>query len=133
VDTGIELTNPTTLDRAECLRLLGTTSVGRLGVTLRGLPWVVPVRFVFDGARILVDVGPDPAIIAAVRDAVVAFEADDVDASSHERWSVMATGIARRLHWSWRGDGSDHDHAAEGNILAIDPEILTGWSPAVPR
>ena len=70
---------------------------------------------------------------AAVRDAVVAFETDDVDARSHERWSVMVTGIARRLHWSCRGDGSDFDHAAEGQILAIEPEIMTGWMPAVVR
>jgi hypothetical protein len=92
---------------------------------------VVPVRFVFDGARILVDVGPDPTIVAAARNAVVAFETDDVDALSHERWSVMATGFARALHWSW--DGSDHDHAGEGHVLALEPEILTGWMPAVAR
>jgi nitroimidazol reductase NimA-like FMN-containing flavoprotein (pyridoxamine 5'-phosphate oxidase superfamily) len=126
-----EHSNRTTLERDECLRLLGTTSVGRIGVTMRGLPWVVPVRFVFDGARILVDVGPDPAIIAAARNAVVAFETDDVDARTHERWSVMATGFARALHWSW--DGSDHDHVAEGHVLAIEPEVLSGWMPAVAR
>jgi nitroimidazol reductase NimA-like FMN-containing flavoprotein (pyridoxamine 5'-phosphate oxidase superfamily) len=126
-------TNGTTLERVDCLRLLGTTSVGRLGVTLRGLPWVVPVRFVFDGTRILVDVGHDPAIVAAARDAVVAFETDDVETRTHERWSVMATGFARPVHWSWRSDGFDHDHAAEGHIVAIDPELLTGWMPAVAR
>jgi len=128
-----EQTGRTTLERDECLRLLGLTSVGRLGVTLRGLPWVVPVRFVFDGVRILADVGEDAALIGATRDAVVAFETDDVDPISHERWSVMATGVARPLHWSWRGDGTDHDHAADGNIVAIEPAMLTGWRPAVHR
>ena len=126
----IDHIGPASIDRSECMRLLGTTSVGRIGLTLRGLPWVVPVRFVFDGARILVDVGSDPTFIAAARNAVVAFEADDVDARSHERWSVMATGIARPLHWTWRGDG-DRDHADDGSVLAIEPEIMAGWQPAV--
>jgi nitroimidazol reductase NimA-like FMN-containing flavoprotein (pyridoxamine 5'-phosphate oxidase superfamily) len=121
------------LDREECLRLLGTTSVGRIGVTLRGLPWIVAVRFVFDGARILVDVGSDPAIVAAARDAVVAIETDVVDVHSHEHWSVMATGFARPLHWSWRTDDVDQGLAADGHILAIDPEILTGRLHSVPR
>ena len=133
MNTGIDQQTSHLLDRAECLRLLGTTSVGRLGLTLRGLPWVVPVRFVFDGVRILVDMGPDPAICAAARDAVVAFQTDEVDAVAHERWSVMATGIARALHWTWRDDGSDFDHTAEGHVLAIVPEILTGWMPAMAR
>jgi nitroimidazol reductase NimA-like FMN-containing flavoprotein (pyridoxamine 5'-phosphate oxidase superfamily) len=126
-------TDLTALERGECLRLLGTTSVGRLGVCLRGLPWVVPVSFVFDGARILVDVGPDPALMRAVRDAVVAFEADDVDPDSHERWSVMATGIARPLHWSWHGGGDDHDCAADGHVVALEPEIIAGRLPALAR
>jgi uncharacterized protein len=129
----IEEMGPATLDRSECKRLLGTTTVGRLGLTVRGLPWVIPVRFVFDGARILVDVGKDAAMANAARDAVVAFETDDVDPVSHQRWSVMATGIAREVHWSWsEGHVDPHQHEG-GTLLAIDPEIMTGWCPAVVR
>jgi nitroimidazol reductase NimA-like FMN-containing flavoprotein (pyridoxamine 5'-phosphate oxidase superfamily) len=130
IDTGHQTHD--SLDRSECKRLLGTATVGRLGVTVRGLPWVVPVRFVFDGARILVDVGIDPAIAAAARDAVVGFEADDIDSVTHERWSVMATGFAREVHWSW-SEGHVTTHHDGGTLLANDPEIMTGWCPAVMR
>jgi hypothetical protein len=119
------------LDGPECLRLLESTSIGRLGLTMRGLPWVVPVRFMLDGARILVDVGSDPAIVAATRDAVVAFETDGGGVPAEERWAVMATGFARPLERSSPGDGSDSDDAASGHVFGIDPEILTGWSPAI--
>jgi nitroimidazol reductase NimA-like FMN-containing flavoprotein (pyridoxamine 5'-phosphate oxidase superfamily) len=123
---------PETLEPSECKRLLATATVGRLGLTVRGLPWVVPVRFVFDGSRILVDVGTNPAIAAGARDAVVAFETDDVDPDTHERWSVMATGIAREVHWSWSEGHATTNHDG-GTLLALDPEILMGWSPAVVR
>ena len=33
------------LDRAECLRLLGTASLGRIGLTSGALPTVLPVNF----------------------------------------------------------------------------------------
>jgi uncharacterized protein len=132
VTTDIDQVGRATLGRRECMRLLGTATVGRLGLTVRGLPWVVPVRFVFDGARILVDVGADAAIANAARDAVVAFETDDVDPTTHERWSVMATGFAREVHWSW-SEGHVNPYRDGGALLAIDPEIMTGWSPAMVR
>jgi hypothetical protein len=124
-----------TLDRTECLRLLGTSTVGRLGVTLRGLPWVVPVSYVFDGSRILVLMGSNPSIAAAARDAVVAFETDDVDPISHERWTVMATGIARDtwLGSAWADQADDGDGDGASPVLAIEPEILSGRRPAVAR
>jgi hypothetical protein len=37
------------LSRHECLRLLGTATLGRIGVTSDALPTVLPVNFRFDG------------------------------------------------------------------------------------
>jgi nitroimidazol reductase NimA-like FMN-containing flavoprotein (pyridoxamine 5'-phosphate oxidase superfamily) len=85
------------LSRQECLRLLGTTGVGRLAVTTAALPTILPVGFHFDGSRILIRTGRGTPLGAATRNAVVAFEVDDISPSSETGWSVVVTGVAREL------------------------------------
>jgi nitroimidazol reductase NimA-like FMN-containing flavoprotein (pyridoxamine 5'-phosphate oxidase superfamily) len=106
-----------TLDRIECLRLLATGSLGRVGLTAGGLPWVVPVAYRFDGERILIRAERGSTLADGARDAVVAFETDRLDPAADVGWSVMATGIAREVS----------DSAADGCTMAIDPEIISGW------
>jgi uncharacterized protein len=83
------------LDRAECLRLLATAGIGRIGITVGALPVVLPVRFQLQGDRIVFVAAIGSALDGATRDAVVAFEADDVDPRSCRGWSVTATGLAQ--------------------------------------
>ena len=85
------------LDRAECLRLLATSPIGRIAVTIGALPVILPVNFLLDGERILIRTGGGTKLDAATRDAVVAFEADHVDFYSHTGWSVCVTGRATEL------------------------------------
>lgn len=59
---GVEL-----LCRDECLRLLTTVSLGRIGVTSDALPTVLPVNFLFDGDRILLRTGIGSKLEAATR------------------------------------------------------------------
>ncbi|MGH9177667.1 MAG: pyridoxamine 5'-phosphate oxidase family protein, partial [Acidimicrobiales bacterium] len=70
------------LDRAECLRLLETAAVGRIGITVGALPVVLPVRFQLQGERIVFVATIGSTLEGATRDAVVAFEADQVDPQS---------------------------------------------------
>lgn len=120
------------LERAECLRLLSTATLGRVGVSLGALPTVLPVNFWFDGDRILVRTGPGSKLDAAIRNAVVAFEVDDLDPIYHSGWSVVVTGIAREItdqaerddlrsaplaRWAPKGDG---------HLVAISTEMVTG-------
>ena len=42
----------------------------------------------------------------------------------------MATGIARQVHWSW-SDGHVCGEGEGSSLLALEPEIMTGWNPAV--
>lgn len=120
------------LDREECLALLATATLGRIGVTMGALPRVFPVNFWFDGGRILVRTGPGTTLDAALRHSVVAFEVDDVDPLGHAGWSVMVTGEAHAIddpealdelrhaplpHWARRPDDP---------VLVIDAALVTG-------
>ena len=81
------------LDRAECLRLLATSTVGRLVVTDGALPAAYPVPYLLDGEAILVRAAPATRL-AGIRHDVVGFQVDDIDSASFTGWSVLAVGEA---------------------------------------
>lgn len=120
------------LPRSECLRLLSTAVLGRVAVTMAALPTILPVNFRFDGHRILIRTGEGTKLDAATRNAVVAFEVDDVAPSSQTGWSVVVTGVARELsgpdelaealrhpleRWA---SGDDH------RVVAISTDVVSG-------
>ena len=120
------------LDRDECLRLLATVKVGRVGLTSGALPTVLPVNFVLDGQRILIRTGPGSKLEAATRNAVVAFEADTFDAMYHAGWSVVVTGMATEVT-----DPGELDRLSSlpitrwaptgnGRLVAISTDIVSG-------
>jgi nitroimidazol reductase NimA-like FMN-containing flavoprotein (pyridoxamine 5'-phosphate oxidase superfamily) len=82
------------LDREECLRLLADAGTGRIALTVRALPTILPVRFVLDGERIVIRTSATSTLAAATRSTVVAFEADGHDDEPPREWSVVATGVA---------------------------------------
>jgi nitroimidazol reductase NimA-like FMN-containing flavoprotein (pyridoxamine 5'-phosphate oxidase superfamily) len=83
------------LDRDECLRLLDGATLGRVGVNVAALPTVLPVNFRLADGRIVFRTGVGTKLAAATRNAVVAFEVDDIDPLEHTGWSVVVTGVAR--------------------------------------
>lgn len=85
------------LDRAECLALLGTATMGRIAVSAKALPLIAPVRFVVDGDCVVISIRSDTTLDAATRDTVVAFQAGGRDDSPTGAWSVHVTGIARHV------------------------------------
>jgi len=119
------------LDRAECLRLLGLVTLGRIGYTSGALPAVLPVTFHLAGERILVQAGRDSRLAAALENSVVAFEIDDFDSADLSGWSVAVTGVATEVSdpvelatgrlrppARWAPDG--------GVVLAISTELMSG-------
>ena len=82
------------LDRGESLRLLATARVGRLIFTVRALPAVRLMNFVLADGLIVVRTAAGTTVARKVNDAVVAFEADDLDAATSSGWSVIVTGRA---------------------------------------
>lgn len=126
------------LDRDECLRLLSTATLGRIGLTTGALPTVLPVNFLLDGEEILVRTSEGSKLQAATDNAVVAFESDDFDPLYHSGWSVVVTGVAREvtdpdeLHAlpsarvaRWAPEGN-------GRLVAISTEMVSGRRIPVP-
>ncbi|WP_086825018.1 pyridoxamine 5'-phosphate oxidase family protein [Allokutzneria sp. NRRL B-24872] len=104
------------LGTEECLRLLGTAQLGRIAYTDQALPAVVPVNFVLHDGSVVFRTGHGGKLAAAVRNAVVAFEVDDVDATLRTGWSVTAVGYARVVR----------EPAERDALLALG---LRAWAP----
>ncbi len=120
------------LPRSECLRLLMTAAVGRIVYTRQALPAVELVNFAIEGGDIVVRTSPGGKLSAAIRGAVVAFEADCLDSADKTGWSVTAVGRSREVAdaadidrltriglTSWAAGDRDH-------FIRITPQILTG-------
>jgi nitroimidazol reductase NimA-like FMN-containing flavoprotein (pyridoxamine 5'-phosphate oxidase superfamily) len=86
------------LDQAECFRLLGTATVGRLAFTDHSLPVIHPVNFTVDGGDVMIRTSGGGKLAAAVGGAMVALEADEVDTATRSGWSVVVLGHASLVH-----------------------------------
>lgn len=85
------------LSRDECLRLLASVPVGRVIYTRRAMPAVELVNFALDQGDIVIRTDRGGKFAAAARGAVVAFEADCLDAAQQSGWSVTAIGQSREV------------------------------------
>ena len=85
------------LGRDECMRLLAGSTFGRIGITSGALPVVLPVNYRLVEGRIAFRTGRGTKLDAATVNSVVAFEVDDIDPLSHAGWSVVVTGVARKV------------------------------------
>jgi nitroimidazol reductase NimA-like FMN-containing flavoprotein (pyridoxamine 5'-phosphate oxidase superfamily) len=83
------------LHTEECLRLLTTVPIGRVVFTDQALPGVLPVTFLVNEGMIVLRAVDCSKLSAAVRNTVVAFEADDFDVEARTGWSVTVIGQAR--------------------------------------
>jgi hypothetical protein len=82
------------LDRQQCLALLGTARLGRVIFTHRAMPAVRPVRFTVVDDAVVFAVPAGSPLYAGARDAVVAFEADELAADLGAGWYVSLLGRA---------------------------------------
>jgi nitroimidazol reductase NimA-like FMN-containing flavoprotein (pyridoxamine 5'-phosphate oxidase superfamily) len=86
-----------TLDRGECLRLMATVPVGRIGVSIGALPAILPVNFALIGTSIVIRTVPGTKLDAATRRAVVAFEVDSYAPDGLSGWSVLVRGVCSEI------------------------------------
>jgi Pyridoxamine 5'-phosphate oxidase len=84
------------LPRAESLRLLASVPVGRLVFTHQALPAIRPVNHIVDGDKIVIGLTPGSAIAGSTRQSgtVVAYEADSLDLTTRQGWTVIVIGRA---------------------------------------
>lgn len=85
------------LTSEECLQLLQSRSLGRLGLSVDALPTILPVSYTIVDDEILIRTGRGTKLSVATRGAVVAFEVDEIDPTTAIGWSVVVQGRAREL------------------------------------
>jgi len=85
------------LSHAECIRLLHTAAVGRVGISMGALPVILPVNYSMLEDDVVIRTGAGTKLDAALRGAVVAFEIDAVDPLYHGGWSVLVQGRASEV------------------------------------
>ncbi len=85
------------LDPAECERLVGTQSIGRVAFVVDGEPAIAPVNFTMVGDLVVFRTALGSAFDRLVRGSEVAFEVDNADPAYHSGWSVIGRGTAHGL------------------------------------
>jgi nitroimidazol reductase NimA-like FMN-containing flavoprotein (pyridoxamine 5'-phosphate oxidase superfamily) len=91
------------LDEAECLRLIASGGVGRIGYSGRYGPTVFPVNYQLYEGTIVFRTTPDSATDEDLRTGIanaeykVAFEIDDFDTAARTGWSVLIQGSAHHV------------------------------------
>ena len=139
VREGIVIVRPTDragleiLPFAECLRLLGTVPVGRVGFLSAGEVVILPVNHVADGQSVVFRSNHGSKLSSVGGKNLVGFEADDYDPRTRSGWSVVLSGFTevveddseiRRLQdlglESWGGAGAD------ASWIRIRPTSVTG-------
>jgi nitroimidazol reductase NimA-like FMN-containing flavoprotein (pyridoxamine 5'-phosphate oxidase superfamily) len=88
------------LDEAECLRLIASGGIGRIGYSGRYGPTVMPVNYQLYEGTIVFRTAQDSATDEDLRTGIanaefkVAFEIDDFDTAARAGWSVLIQGPA---------------------------------------
>ena len=132
LNTGLDV-----LDPEECLRLLATEPVGRLGVIIDGKPVTFPVNFALAGEHIVIRTDQSAKLTAALAGPVV-FEVDHIDRARRTGWSVMIHGSAHLTGGRVGRPGSQNRvlspwrEADLPHLLQIVPEKITGRRISTP-
>ncbi|HVS05814.1 MAG TPA: pyridoxamine 5'-phosphate oxidase family protein [Candidatus Dormibacteraeota bacterium] len=83
--------------QAECVRLLKSQHLGRIGIVGRdGQPLIFPVNYFFDEGVVVLRTDPGTKLELAP-EARVSFEIDGWDAAAGQGWSVLVLGLAHDI------------------------------------
>ncbi len=99
------------LSRAQCLRLLRRRTIGRVVLTVEGLPAAFPVNYALLDDDVVFRSAAGAKLSAAFDGALVGFEVDRVDPVLHGGWSVLVRGRASIV--------SDPEELAKAGRLAL--------------
>jgi nitroimidazol reductase NimA-like FMN-containing flavoprotein (pyridoxamine 5'-phosphate oxidase superfamily) len=119
------------LSDAECRRLLGTQTMGRVGITSGGLPCILPVCYLYDDGAIVFRTGSGTKLRSAVSGDVLAFEVDAYDRVSGRGWSVLALGRAAVITTEHEHEGlptfdGAPGHGPRNHYVRLQCELLSG-------
>jgi len=108
----------------ECWELLATASVGRLALSVRALPVILPVQYHVDRRRLAVCLGHHQLPERALNEVIIAFAADAIDPATRAGWSVQVQGrsvIPQRLDLD-----TACGRSTAGQVVVIEPATITG-------
>ena len=104
----------------ECLRLLASVPVGRVGFLADGELVVLPVNHVIDGQDPVFRTAHGSKLSAAEGQNLAAFEADHYDEQARTGWSVLVIGRAETVY-------------DEAEVQRLNSRGLHPWVTAVER
>ena len=107
-----------------CWQLLATASVGRLALSVRALPVILPVQYYLDGRSLLVCLGHHQIPERSLNQTIIAFAADAIDPATRSGWSVQVQGqsaIPQRL-----GTEVACGQPTAGQVVRIHRGVITG-------
>ena len=111
--------------------MLATASVGRLALSVRALPLIVPVQYYLDGHRLAVCLGHHELPERALDQTVIAFAADSIDRVTRSGWSVQLHGRSV-IPGGLRID-TDCGWPAVAQVVEIEPARISGhWMHLCP-
>jgi nitroimidazol reductase NimA-like FMN-containing flavoprotein (pyridoxamine 5'-phosphate oxidase superfamily) len=105
------------LGRDECLALVSTQRLGRLGVVVDGSPLVLPMGFVLEGETIVLQTNQGAKTLHAPLTSV-SFEVDHVDWEQGVGWSVLI-----------QGTGEDISTAIDERSEGLRSLVAHSWAP----
>jgi nitroimidazol reductase NimA-like FMN-containing flavoprotein (pyridoxamine 5'-phosphate oxidase superfamily) len=85
------------LSFGDCLRLLDSVPVGRIGFFADGEIVILPVNHLVDGQDVIFRTGAGSKLSSVGSKHLVAFEADTYDAQTRSGWSVVVSGFTEEV------------------------------------
>jgi hypothetical protein len=117
----------------DCLSLLGSVPVGRIGFEADGEVIILPVNHIVDGQSVAFRTAAGSKLSAADGQTQIVFEADDYDVGRRAGWSVVINGHAEVIYddaeiepLNRRGLDSWPDGADRPFWIRIRPESVSG-------
>jgi len=112
------------LSARECWELLATASVGRLALSVRALPVIVPVQYYLDGRRLAVCLGHRELPERSLHETIIAFASDSIDPVTRSGWLVQIQGRSLMPRGLRIDTGCGWPAAAQ--IVEIEPATISG-------
>ena len=108
-----------------CWELLATASIGRLALSVRALPVIVPVQYYVTAHRLTACLGHHAIPERSLDNAVIALTADAIDPATRSGWSVQVQGRS----FIPRPDGFDTacGQYTAAQLVEIEPATVTGY------
>lgn len=88
---------PAELSYSKCRELLAGGVFGRIAVCTPAGPRILPVNYSVVSEAVVFRTSEDGVVANHGTDAPIAFEVDHVEYADHKGWSVVATGVGRRI------------------------------------